>query len=126
MYFVYLPDTDGIIVSKLSSQEADDLIALDSSYSKIECPSDQETVKYIKVIDGICIAETQADIDYELFVALRKSRNEILASCDWTQANDSPLSASKRTEWATYRQALRDLPSITSDPANPVWPTPPQ
>lgn len=126
MYFVYLPDTDGIIVSKLSSQEADDLIALDSSYSKIECPSDQETVKYIKVIDGICIAETQADIDYELFVVLRKSRNEILASCDWTQANDSPLSASKRTEWATYRQALRDLPSNTVDPSQPVWPTPPQ
>lgn len=126
MYFVYLPDTDGIIVSKLSSQEADDLIALDSSYSKIECPSDQETVKYIKVIDGICIAETQADIDYELFVALRKSRNEILASCDWTQANDSPLSASKRTEWATYRQALRDLPSNTIDPSQPVWPVKPQ
>lgn len=126
MYFVYLPDTDGIIVSKLSSQEADDLIALDNSYSKIECPSDQETVKYIKVIDGICIAETQADIDYELFVALRKSRNEILASCDWTQANDSPLSASKRTEWATYRQALRDLPSNTIDPSQPVWPVKPQ
>lgn len=126
MYFVYLPDTDGIIVSKLSSQEADDLIALDSSYSKIECPTDHETVKYIKVIDGICIAETQADIDYELFVALRKIRNEVLASCDWTQANDSPLSSAKRTEWATYRQALRDLPTNTIDPANPVWPTPPE
>ena len=27
--------------------------------------------------------------------------------------------------WKTYRQALRDLPSNTSDPANPTWPTKP-
>ena len=27
--------------------------------------------------------------------------------------------------WLDYRQSLRDLPSNTEDPTNPVWPTPP-
>jgi len=125
MYFVYLPDTDGIIVSKLSYQSAYDLIALDSSYSKIECPTDHETIKYVKVIDGACIAESQADIDYELFIALRKSRDELLAASDWTQSPDSPLSEAQQQSWRDYRQALRDLPENTTDPLNPTWPTPP-
>ena len=41
----------------------------------------------------------------------KRLRNAKLAQSDWTQANDSPLSASKKAEWKTYRQTLRDLPS---------------
>tara|TARA_R100000655_G_scaffold108610_1_gene160941 strand:+ start:1007 stop:1225 length:219 start_codon:yes stop_codon:yes gene_type:complete len=36
-------------------------------------------------------------------------RNRKLKNSDWTQANDSPLSDTKKAEWATYRQTLRDL-----------------
>ena len=39
----------------------------------------------------------------------RAVRNKKLADSDWTQAPDSPLSDTKKAEWATYRQALRDL-----------------
>lgn len=55
---------------------------------------------------------------------LRKVRNDILNGSDWTQAVDSPLSDDKKSEWATYRQALRD---ITSDPSFPevTFPSPP-
>tara|TARA_B110000285_G_scaffold46815_1_gene52660 strand:- start:4078 stop:4491 length:414 start_codon:yes stop_codon:yes gene_type:complete len=42
---------------------------------------------------------------------IRKIRNNRLQKSDWTQAIDSPLSDSKKAEWATYRQALRDLTS---------------
>ena len=57
---------------------------------------------------------------------LRDSRDKKLAESDWTQsATDSTLSSSKKTEWATYRQALRDLPANTTDIANPPWPTKP-
>lgn len=48
---------------------------------------------------------------YSCSVELRLIRNRLLAQCDWTQAADSPLSDSKKAEWATYRQALRDLPA---------------
>ena len=42
---------------------------------------------------------------------LRSQRNAHLIACDWTQFADSPLSDSQKSEWATYRQALRDLPA---------------
>jgi len=38
-------------------------------------------------------------------------RNRKLKDSDWTQMSDSPLSNSKKTEWATYRQKLRDIPN---------------
>ena len=41
-------------------------------------------------------------------------RNRKLQDCDWTQLPDCQLSDSKKTEWATYRQALRDVPSNNS------------
>lgn len=41
---------------------------------------------------------------------VRSLRNYKLGSSDWTQFADSPLSDSKKAEWASYRQALRDIP----------------
>jgi hypothetical protein len=54
--------------------------------------------------------------------ALRSHRDALLAASDWTVLSDSPTSTAA---WKTYRQALRDLPANTTDPSNPVWPTPP-
>lgn len=56
------------------------------------------------------------------FVGLRSERNQRLAESDWTQVADAPVD---QVVWAEYRQALRDLPENTTDPENPVWPTPP-
>ena len=42
-------------------------------------------------------------------LALRDYRNGLLFQSDWTVMPDSPLSDSKKTEWKTYRQALRDI-----------------
>ena len=61
----------------------------------------------------------------EHWESLRNIRNGELLRSDWTQFTDSPLSSSKKTEWATYRQALRDLPANTSDPSDPTFPTRP-
>jgi hypothetical protein len=60
---------------------------------------------------------------------LRFARNSALQKTDWTQAVDSPLSDSKKAEWVTYRQELRDLPSQYSDNDNfndVVFPTQPE
>ena len=54
---------------------------------------------------------------------LREERNKKLAASDWTQFNDSPLSDSKKTEWSTYRQALRDITSSTQSIISVTWPT---
>jgi hypothetical protein len=71
------------------------------------------------------VAKTEEDIlnDWDRF---RTERNAKLTESDWTQGNDSPLSDEDKTSWETYREALRDLPANTDDPANPTWPTPPE
>ena len=58
-------------------------------------------------------------------VRLRENRDSLLVSCDWTQAADSPLSDEVIATWATYREALRDLPANTSDPLDVTWPDAP-
>lgn len=55
---------------------------------------------------------------------LRSERDRLLAACDWTQMPD--CSIAKKTEWATYRQALRDLPATVTDARQTVtWPKDP-
>jgi hypothetical protein len=58
------------------------------------------------------------------WATLREKRNAHLTETDWTQVPDAPSAG--KTAWATYRQALRDLPANTSDPVNPTWPTKPE
>jgi len=52
---------------------------------------------------------------------LREERDRLIAETDWMANSDVTMSDA----WRTYRQALRDLPANTTDPANPVWPTEP-
>ena len=54
-------------------------------------------------------------------------RDGLLLESDWTQfAEDNPLSDEKKTEWATYRQALRDrYTGKTLMSELDPWPAPP-
>ena len=70
----------------------------------------------------------------EPFRLLREERNLRLTQTDWTRMDDNGLSISKKTEWKTYRQSLRDLPSSTTpkldsfgdlDSTSVTWPTKP-
>ena len=38
---------------------------------------------------------------------LRQRRDAMLKSCDWVMMSDSPIA--DKTNWETYRQALRDI-----------------
>lgn len=51
---------------------------------------------------------------------VRIERDRKLAETDWRASSDLTLS----TEWATYRQALRDITN-QSDPNNVTWPSVP-
>ena len=53
---------------------------------------------------------------------IRNKRNYLLSESDWTQVADAP---GDKAAWATYRQALRDLPASGSDPDALTWPTSP-
>ena len=43
------------------------------------------------------------------FSAIRARRNQLLASSDWTQLSDSPLSDEQKKAWVKYREALRNM-----------------
>lgn len=56
---------------------------------------------------------------------VRSQRNQLLSESDWTVLADSPLSTSKKTEWKTYRTALRDITAASGFPFTMSWPTEP-
>ena len=78
-----------------------------------------------KVVDGAPVSTKQDYAPTE--EGMRNVRDGMLSSCDWTQGADSPLTDSKKTEWRTYRQALRDLPTNSNWPnlEDGDWPTKP-
>ena len=78
-------------------------------------------------------APVQADLEKEKpkiknilgFQKLRYDRDLKLSETDWGVTKASETGVAESDAWKTYRQALRDLPSNTSDPFNPTWPTKP-
>lgn len=88
-----------------------------------------ERIENYIVSDGELTLKPQSQIDsanaetnWRIF---RGERDALLMATDWTQAPDSPLSDTKKNDWATYRQNLRDLPGTVSDPSNASFPTKP-
>ena len=69
-----------------------------------KCVTDWEAVKTKELEKNVL-----SDEDYEKW--FREIRNTLLLDSDWTQFTDSPLTDAKKTEWKTYRQALRDMPT---------------
>lgn len=57
--------------------------------------------------------------------AVRSEREALLTACDWTQLDDTPIANTQKQAWASYRQALRDVPSQAGFPFNVVWPAKP-
>ena len=54
---------------------------------------------------------------------VRAERDRLLAATDYTQLADAPVDA---TAWATYREALRNLPTRSGFPWTMTWPTKPE
>lgn len=71
-------------------------------------------------------AKLQELIDAHPWKELREERNKRIAETDYLAMPDysHPTEEAKQA-WLDYRQALRDLPANTEDPAAPVWPEAP-
>ena len=63
-----------------------------------------------------------ADLDLNM---VRSQRNGMLGAADWTQLGDAALGDHTAEEWATYRQALRDVPQTYDRVSEVVWPNDP-
>jgi hypothetical protein len=66
-------------------------------------------------------SRTSAEIETD---ALTK-RGTLLAESDWTTLSDVPLSPQQKTDWAAYRQALRDITVQSGFPQDIQWPVAP-
>tara|TARA_R110001606_G_scaffold6149_2_gene27723 strand:- start:4501 stop:4887 length:387 start_codon:yes stop_codon:yes gene_type:complete len=80
------------------------------------------------IVDGELVAIIKAEDEYTAW--MKNKRNLLLAQSDWTQAIDSPLTDAKKSQWQTYRQTLRDLPTNyvgdITDRDSVEWPTQPE
>lgn len=89
----------------------------------VDCPDDCTTLyeykdkKFIKPIENNLTLS-----DNEKLNLIRIERNARLLASDWTQLLDSQCD---KKAWATYRQALRDLPENITNIDNPIYPIPP-
>ena len=119
-FTIYKTDTGEILSNGTTNASIEDFI-LEDGQSIIE--GIYEVSEY-KIIDASPIEQS---IDF--WETIRLQRNELLNQSDWTQVNDSPLSDSKKQEWATYRQLLRDLPATyqsVNNIADVIFPTMPE
>lgn len=64
--------------------------------------------------------------DAEFAKAARGTRDRLLADCDWVVVKALESGQSVPVAWATYRQALRDLPQQIGFPTTIVWPVKPE
>ena len=66
-------------------------------------------------------AAYQARLDTEAAANVRSQRDQKLKETDWMGMSDVTMSA----DWATYRQALRDVPTQEGFPHTVTWPEEP-
>jgi hypothetical protein len=126
-YIIYASDT-GVIKSVITT----------SSNPEVDVPDGFDYIECYESAEGMAVdTETktlvEADIDLPFVLTdagiRKKRRNELLSQSDWTQFADSPLTSTKKSQWATYRQALRDLPQSHSKAESLddiIWPIQPE
>lgn len=88
-------------------------------------PSKDEYGRWLQtwVVEPMNEEEIAARTEQE-WNSIRGQRNFRLAMSDWTQLPDAPLTNTETANWASYRQALRDITN-QADPFNINWPVSP-
>ena len=82
--------------------------------------------------DGVTVTKVSqeeaytATKDAEAATAARATRDGLIASCDWMAIKAFEGGTTVSTEWATYRQALRDVSAQEGFPNNITWPEKPE
>ena len=106
------PSVDFLVTN--NAYKVNTFVPYDSTTQKLESCD-----PYIQ--DGFCFVVRAVDKTAEELAAdvavkaaqMRAARDAALKASDWTQVADAPVD---KTAWATYRQALRDLPSAEGWP----------
>ncbi|WP_049974163.1 phage tail assembly chaperone [Azospirillum sp. B4] len=99
---------------------------------RLKIADDQvEGVWSCRVMDGALVSREVADLaaaaQARAMADLREQRDLMLAASDIRVLPDrwASMTDTQRSAWASYRQALRDLPATCTDPTAPAWPVMP-
>ena len=96
----------------------DPIVPDDNLYTSVENPDGSYTAR----------PRTAADLAERLAATTlntRFKRDQLLASCDWMAIKAFEAGTTVSTDWATYRQALRDVTSQAGFPWAVEWPEQP-
>ena len=87
-------------------------------------PMDENNTDYIEYLEWAKSNTVEAADDLLTWDYIRSKRNGILKDTDWTMTTGATVN---QTEWAAYRQAIRDIPQTYKDktPSDVVWPSEP-
>ena len=87
-------------------------------------PMDENNNDYIEYLEWAKSNTVEAADDLLTWDYIRSKRNGILKDTDWTMTTGATVN---QTEWAAYRQAIRDIPQTYKDktPSDVVWPSEP-
>ena len=82
--------------------------------------------------DGVTVTKASQEEAYtarkdaEAATAARAERDGLIASCDWMAIKAFEGGTTVSAEWATYRQALRDVSAQEGFPNDITWPEKPE
>ena len=131
-YIFYKTDTGKIEMQRTVTQDqANNTCSLNTNMAYIEGVVTDINANKVDVSQDppVVVSSTDNLAIKSAKVTAREIRNAELSVSDWTQGADSPLSDSKKAEWATYRQQLRDFVNgLDEDLATlegVTWPTKP-
>lgn len=95
-----------------ANEEETMLTVVTSDMGTLHVPWPCETWHKEPIDEWIAVPNTIAawtdPVDY--MALMRATRDSLLTACDWTQLSDCQLTAQQVTDYATYRQSLRDMP----------------
>lgn len=123
MTIFYSPSKKGFYDTRVGYETLpDDLIDVTDRYFQILDLINNKN-KELLVIDGEIIF-AEKEVVSLTWDDIKERRNALLLESDYTQMPD--VSLANKADWATYRQALRDIPQNFSSPAEVIFPIKPQ
>lgn len=130
-HFIFYDTVTGRITNNLNCSVAskDIMVAENTNLGAMEGVCHDIDNNLVNVSSDPHVVESIPAVAVDVSAFLRRQRQNLLVASDWTQAADSPLSDTKKAEWQTYRQALRDLPTSAGSWTtieDIVWPSRPE
>ena len=100
------------------------LVPSTSSHPVIYIPCDENNQDYQDFLEWKSQGNKISEADSLSWDDIRVKRNKILIETDWTMTTGASVDQS---QWAAYRQVIRDIPQTYKDktPDDVVWPTQP-